>query len=471
MRSIFIFLATGLACIGLLHAQPNIVYIIADDHAYRDFGFMGSEEALTPNLDKLATQSARFINGYVTTSLCSPSLGVMLTGRYPHQSGLTYNHPPPGNGGFTKMKTRTEYEQARSPAFGLIRNQPTLPRTLGQLGYRSFQTGKFWEGHFSNAGFTEGMTVFEPRPGQDYGGNRVMGNGELAAHGNGDHGLQIGRETMQPISDFLDKVDGKQPFFVWYAPYLPHQPHDSPQRYYDLYRGKGIAEHKIPYLAAISQFDDTVGELITMIESRGLAKNTLIVFVSDNGWSPSQNREKKRPVEFAFTRESKYSPFEDGLRTPILIRWDGQVTPATHEQLVSSVDLLPTVLEALGKPEAIPGLPGRSLWTAAQGKSTLPEKPVFGEIYPGDATALSHPSKDIAYRWVRIGSLKLIIPHTHQEKTAWRGYVKEVSLFDVVQDPEEKNNLAKTRPEDVQKLRQLLNDWWKPGNDSDVPQL
>ncbi|MCW0219585.1 MAG: sulfatase-like hydrolase/transferase [Prosthecobacter sp.] len=447
---------------------PNVVYIIADDHTYRDFGFMGSREALTPNLDKLASQSARFVNGYVTTSLCSPSLGVMLTGLYPHQSGLTYNHPPPGNSAFNKMASRQDYEQARSPAFNRIRKLPTLPRTLGQLGYHSLQTGKFWEGHFSNAGFTEGMTLFQPRPGQDYGGNRILKGGELAAHGNGDHGLQIGRETMKPISDFLDRTDKTTPFFIWYAPFLPHQPHDSPKRYFDLYQGRGIPEHHIPYLASISQFDDTVGELIQMIESRGLAKNTLFVFLSDNGWTPSTQREKKRPVEFAHTDESKYSPFEDGLRTPILIRWDGHVKAATHEQLVSSVDLLPTVLDAIGHRDAIPGLPGRSLWLAAQGDATLSDQPVYGEIYPGDASVLGQPSKDIAYRWVREGKLKLLVPHSHDGKPAWGDYLTKVSLFDVVADPDEKNNLAKEQPDEVQRLRKLLDGWWKPGDDSAV---
>jgi len=469
MRFILLLLALVLAGLFDADARPNVVYIIADDHTYRDFGFMGSKEALTPNLDKLASQSARFVNGYVTTSLCSPSLGVMLTGRYPHQSGLTYNHPPPGNSVFNKMASRAEYEAARSPAFEIIRKQPTLPRTLASLGYRSLQTGKFWEGHFSNAGFTDGMTIFEPRPGQDYGGNRVLKGGELAAHGNGDHGLQIGRETMQPIADFLDKNGKEKPFFIWYAPFLPHQPHDSPQRFYDRYQGRGIPEHRIPYLASISQFDDTVGELIGMIESRGLAKDTLIAFLADNGWTPGTTREKKRPVEFAHTHESKYSPFEDGLRTPILFRWDGQVKPAMHEQLVSSVDLLPTVLEALGKPDAVPGLPGRSLWSAAQGKATLADQPVFGEIYPGDASALEQPAKDIAYRWVRQGSLKLLIPHGHRGKPAWGDYLTEVSLFDVVRDPEEKHNLAQAQPEDVKRLRQTLNQWWKPGDDSAQP--
>src|SRR5688572_32408290 len=105
-------------------AAPNVVYIIGDDQTYRDFGFMGSKDARTPHIDRLASQSARFLNGYVPTSLCSPSLAVMLTGRYPHQSGLHYNHPPPGNTGFNRMNTRAEYEAARSPAFALIRAQP-----------------------------------------------------------------------------------------------------------------------------------------------------------------------------------------------------------------------------------------------------------------------------------------------------------------------------------------------------------
>lgn len=461
----FVFIAAG-----LLHAQPpNVVYIIADDQTYRDFGFMGSQDALTPHIDKLAAQSARFVNGYVPTSLCSPSLGVMLTGRYPHQSGLHYNHPPPGNSGFNKMKSRAEYESVRSVAFDLIRQQPTLPRTLGTLGYRSFQTGKFWEGHFSNAGFTEGMTLFQPAPHLNYTGvTRTLKDGSQAAHGNGDYGLAIGRESMQPIADFLDRNGKKQPFFLWYAPYLPHQPHDSPQKYFDLHRERGAAENRIPYLASVSQFDDTVGDLMAMFEQRGLTKGTLFIFVVDNGWTPSKERMKKSPQEFAHTHQSKYSPFEDGLRTPILIRWDGHTKAATHEQLVSSVDLLPTVLAAIGKPDAIASLSDRNLWSAAIGETKLADQPVFGEIYPGDASSLGHPSRDIAYRWIRSGSLKLIVP---SGKSAWGDYLREPALFDVAAHPEEKTNLA-AKPEhaaDVQTLRRQLDAWWTPGDDSLVP--
>lgn len=471
MKCLFIILSAFSVSL-VAAATPNIVYIIADDQTYRDFGFMGSKDALTPHLDRLASQSARFVNGYVPTSLCSPSLAVMLTGRYPHQSGLHYNHPPPGNTGFNRMQTRAEYEAARSPAFALIRSQPTLPRTLGELGYASFQTGKFWEGHFSNAGFTDGMTLFKPAPHLNYTGvTRTLKDGSQAAHGNGDHGLAIGRETMQPISDFLDRVEKAKPFFLWYAPYLPHQPHDSPRRFYALHEGRGVAENRIPYLASISQFDDTVGRLITMLEQRELLKNSLIVFVSDNGWTPGSERERKRLDEFAHTRGSKYSPFEDGLRTPILLCWEGRIAPATHEQLVSSVDLLPTVLDAIGQPQAIPGLPGRSLLPAAQGKAKLIQQPVFGEIYPGDASSLGHPSRDIAYRWIRDGDFKLIVPHAHDGAAPWREYLTDIALYDVGRDPEEKHNLASTDPERATALRQQLDAWWTPGDDSTVPKV
>jgi len=389
---------------------------------------------------------------------------------FPGHWDRLYNHPPPGNSGFNNMTSAAEYERSRSVAFDLIRQQPTLPRTLGMLGYQSFQTGKFWEGHFSNAGFSEGMTIFKPAPQLNYTGvTRTMKDGSQAAHGNGDHGLAIGRETMQPIADFLDRQDKVTPFFLWYAPYLPHQPHDSPQRYFDLHRERGAAENRIPYLASVSQFDDTVGELIAMIDQRGLTANTLFVFVVDNGWTPSTERMKKSPQEFEHTHKSKYSPFEDGLRTPILLRWDGHTKATTHEQLVSSVDLLPTVLAAIGKPDAIPQLSGRSLWSAAIGESKLADQSVFGEIFPGDASSLSHPSRDIAYRWIRAGRLKLIVPHAPKGKNAWGDYLAEPALFNVAADPEEKTNLASTQPDHVKALRVQLDAWWTSGDDSLVP--
>ena len=107
---------------------PNFVLILADDQSYRDFGFMGNNLVHTPNLDRLAKQSARYPNGYVSMSVCRPALATFLTGLYPHQSGIHFNHPPPGLSTMRNM-TAKQYRKTRASSDHLIRDIPTLPRT------------------------------------------------------------------------------------------------------------------------------------------------------------------------------------------------------------------------------------------------------------------------------------------------------------------------------------------------------
>ena len=456
--------------------KPNIVYIVADDQAWMDFGFMGNERVHTPNLDRIAAYAARFTNGYVPSSVCRPSLVSLLTGLYPHQHGVHFNHGPPGNAGYNRMSSAAEYVAVRRREFELIRRQKTLPGVLrAEAGYRCLQTGKFWEGHWRNGGFTEGMTVFEsPPPSQTFGGIRRLASGETVAHGNGDIGLQIGRVTMQPIFQFIDDcVDSETPWFVWYAPYLPHQPHDSPERFYDLARERmrsdaaGVLEHELPYFASIAQFDESVGQLIEHVDEHGLLKHTVFVFVSDNGWRPSLNPQPNRPEEFAHTHRSKRAPFDDGLRTPILIRWDGVIDPATWDAPTSSLDLMPTLLSIADIPDARqPKTPGMNLMPVCRSHvQPDPNRPIFGEIYPGDATSLDNPSADIAYRWVRRGDLKLIEPHLGQGATKPMGdYLQSTSLFNVRTDPFEMQDLSNKldHRENLEQLKSLLDQWWKP---------
>ncbi len=454
----------GLCCFAeeLFAKPPNVVMIIADDQAYSDFGFMGNRQVQTPQLDKLAAQSARFVNGYVPSSVCRPSLVTLLTGLCPHQHGVHYNHPPPGFAKLTRSPDidKQKFDELREWGTLFIRRVPTLPRVLAAQGYRCLQTGKYWEGHWRNAGFTEGMTTAQPKPNARY-GNKTLANGDVVAHGNGDHGLSIGRETMQPIFDFIDDC-GETPFFVWYAPFLPHLPHDSPAKFQKLYENNpDVPAHLRRYYAACTQFDATVGQLVDYIERRGLAGETLFVFVSDNGFVPDE-KQPLREGEFNYTKRSKRSPFEDGLRTPILFRWDGQIKPATHEALCSSVDIAPTILQACGFVDADALLPGRSLLPAARGEEQLEPQPVFGEIYPGDASSLGNPSRDLAYRWVREGDYKLIVPHMHGRKRAWGGYVEESSLFNLAKDPHERRDLSEdaAMADELRRMQRTLNMWW-----------
>jgi len=445
--------------------HPNIVLIISDDQTYTDFGFMGNAEVQTSHLDRLAAQSARYVNGYVPSSVCRPSLVTLLTGLSPHQHGVYFNHPPPGFAKLTRSPEidKPQYDKLRERAARQIRDLPTLPRLLASQGYRCFQTGKYWEGHWRNAGFTEGMTRSEPSGGAY--GDKTLPNGDVVAHGNGDHGLAIGRETMQPIEDFIDDC-GDTPFFIWYAPFLPHSPHNPPQEFLDLYQDKpGVPPHYVPYYASITFFDETVGRLVRFVEERGLADNTVFAFVVDNGWTPDADRYVRAADEWDHTKRSKRAPFEDGLRTPILLRWDGVINPATIPQLVSSVDVVPTLLAAAGVEVADHDFPGISLLPSARGTEPLDDdRAVFGEIYPGDVTKLNDPAGDIAYRWVRQGRYKLIDPHSEGGKPPWNRYLTAPALYDVVADPDERENLidrAEHRDTAVS-LRRQLDQWWLP---------
>jgi uncharacterized sulfatase len=442
--------------------RPNVVLILADDLSYRDFGFLGNNLVHTPNIDQLAAASARYLNGYVPMSVCRPSLATVLTGLYPHQHGIHFNHPPPGLSVMRKTMTADEYRQTRATTDYLIQDVPTLPRILSQHGYACLQTGKHWEGSYRTAGFTHGMTLGRPALRlSPITGTRTQENGEWVAHGNGDAGLVIGRETMQPIYDFIDAQSGEKPFLVWYAPFLPHTPFDAPARFRKLYRDQQMPEHMLPYYAEISRFDETVGQLLNHLSSRRLLKSTLIIFVSDNGFRPDEERYDRAD------KRSKWSEFEDGLRTPILIRWDGRMEPAEHPQLVHTIDLLPTILSAVGLSQEIgPRMKGLDLMPSARGERPLGRRAVYGAIYPNDAHVLGAPSRHVRGRWVRDGDYKLIVPGPAENPVS-------LSLFDLENDPLEQVNLV-ARPEHadrVARMRGLLDDWWSATDDRSVTKL
>ena len=163
--------------------QPNIVLILSDDQAWMDYSFMGHPAIQTPHLDRLAARSATFRRGYSPTPLCRPSLMTMITGLYPHQHGVTGNDPKPD-----KSLSNAEYAAQREQLISCVDQLPTIPKLLGEHGYLSMQSGKWWEGNYSRGGFTHGMTRGFPKPGGRH----------------GDDGLQIGRKGMQPVFDFID---------------------------------------------------------------------------------------------------------------------------------------------------------------------------------------------------------------------------------------------------------------------------
>lgn len=407
--------------------RPNVVLIIADDQRWDDFSFMGHPVVQTPHIDRLARESATFVNGYVPSALCRPSLATIATGRYPHQHGITGNDPPEG------------VPRARMLRF--IARAESLPRVLRQVGYKSLQTGKWWEGHYGMGGFTHGMTI-----------NSRAANAPLPASGegnqgrHGDFGLNIGRNTMQPIYDFVEAHED-DPFFLWYAPLLPHFPHNPPEGLLKKYQAEDRPEELAKYYAMIEWFDETVGALLGELEKQGLRENTLVFFAIDNGWIQNVDRQEG---EFLFAPKSKRSPYDGGVRTPILVRWPGHVEPGRRATLASTVDIMPTVLRAAGL-ELPPELPGKDL--VALARENAGREAVYGEDFAHDVADLSRPAASLQHRWVRVGDWKLIVPAD--------GAPGE--LYNLAEDPDETNNRIDARPGVAERLSRRLNTWWQPG--------
>ncbi len=426
--------------------RPNVVFVISDDQHWRDYGFMGHEHLRTPNLDRLARESLVFPRGVVPSSLCCPSLASIITGRYPHEHRIVGNDPPDSPGKPRQSpQGRAAFLAGREAMNRHLDEWPTLPRLLAAAGYRSLQTGKWWQGDFARGGFDEGMT-------------------KGARHG--DEGLAIGRGTMQPVYDFIARCRAAdQPFFVWYAPMLPHDPHDPPQELVDHYSSRTDSVHVARYWGNVERFDRTVGDLLDHLEREDLSRDTLVVYVTDNGWIQD-------PATPRFGPRSKLSPYDGGLRTPIMLRRPGSIQPRSSASLASSIDILPTVLAACGvKPPA--GLPGVNL---LDDEATAARRQVFGECYTHTLVDLDDPARSLLWRWTVSDRWKLIVPTRHDPEKpfpAWQGrHVDEVSrqrhergeveLFDVVADPEETSNVAAEHPDVVERLRQELDRWWDP---------
>ena len=416
VRSAFFFCLALLAFNASARAAspPNVVMIISDDQAWTDFGFMGHKVIKTPHLDKLAKQSATFPRGYVPSSLCRPSLATMITGLFPHQHKITGNDPPKGTNRAKMLKH--------------INRLPTLPKLLAQKGYISHQSGKWWEGNHKLGGFTAGMTHGDPK-------KRPRGR-------HGDVGLRIGRQGMKPIFDFVDSAKGK-PFFLWYAPFLPHTPHTPPKRLLDKYRKEGRPITIAKYYAMCEWFDETCGQLLDYLDKKKLSDNTLVVFVTDNGWIQRRNARGYAP-------KSKRSPYDGGVRTPIMVRWPGKIRPARYDDtLVSSIDLAPTILHAAGlKPTK--SMPGINLLDVAKAGGKTDREAIFGDIYAHDVVDIDNPVPGLLFRWCIRGNRKLILP---------AGQAKP-ELYDLKTDPHETKNLAAANAGEVQRMMKRINGWW-----------
>ena len=404
---------------------PNIVFILSDDQAYGDYSFMGHEHIQTPNIDKMASEALTFTRGYVPSSLCSPSLATIITGQYPRHHQVLGNDRVYDRVDDPKQKSKNRAE-AYAPVIGRFKAQLTLPKILREKGYISFQSGKWWLGNYANGGFDFGMTHGDPQRGGRH----------------GDYGLEIGRKGMDTLNNFIDyAVAQDKPFFVWYAPFLPHQPHNPPDSLYQKYKEKATSELVAKYWAMCEWFDLTIGQLNDKIEAKGVMENTIFVYVCDNGWVQNE-------IKPTYEKNSKRSPYDYGMRTPIFYKWKGQIVPKMDTMsLVSSIDMIPTVLDLIGMeiPQDLPGI------NVLDNEELDNREAIFGEIYEHDFTTVDSSRQ---YRIVYTNPYKLIVPDLARIPDG------KIELFNIYEDPTEQNDLAEAKPEVVEDLVARIEKHW-----------
>ena len=411
--------------------KPNIVIILSDDQGWTDYGFMGHGEIKTPHLDKLAKQSVVFERGYVASPLCRPSLASIHTGRMPSEHGITGNDVDGNN----------NREALDKPLRASFHRFPSFIRELSANGYLTHQSGKWWEGSFQDGGFTHGMTR----------GGR-----------HGDDGLTIGREGLKPVTDFIDSAKSeKKPFCVWYAPFLPHTPHNPPKRLLDKYSMKGRAPDVANYYAMCEWFDETCGELLDHLDRQGLRENTIVLYICDNGWAATSTNaaDPNQKAWKGYALRSKSSPFEMGIRTPIMVSWPAHLEPARSPDLAYAIDFFPTIATAAGlkTPDDLQGI------NLLDEKARKQRDTIFGVAHSVYNMTPGNPDGTLQYRWCVSGDWKLLVRHDGSDTTEYKNIhlwdKQPIRLYNLKDDPHEKNELSAAHPEIVEKLRKKIEEW------------
>ena len=441
---IYLALVLIFSCSSRQNNLPNIVLIIGDDHGWPYYGFMGNDIVKTPVLDSLANSGAVFTNGHVTSSICRPSLRTLLTGLYPIQFD---NYLDSMKIEFTNSN---EYQNQIENNFALaeyehqiIKDFYTLPEMLRKKGYRSFEGGKYWEGTYEMGGFDDGMSS---RSGKSLYKDYHI----LLAMAGGD-GLKFARETQEPVYSFI-KNNKEHPFFIWYAPMLPHTPFNPPENLLEIYNDLDISESAKVYYAMCTWFDRSLGEFLKFLRKEDELDNTLLIYINDNGWQQDPSNDYTKSLEYSTIGgpKGKKSLYDFGYRTPIIFSQKNGIKGGVRtDELVSSVDVFTTILDYADADQPR-YLTGKSLVNLIKGgKNPVREKIITylkSPRVPGDPwakgkTGYSYRSKD----W----------------HSFWVPELDEINLYNIIDDPYELNEVSTKYSRKVTDIKKEITSWNK----------
>lgn len=413
--------------------KPNIILLVGDDQGYPYFGFMGADYVQTPNMDKLAASGTLFTEGYVPQNHCRPSLQTLMTGTLPinHEQHIAQ---------LIKEKQIPE-DSIVGFKHHAMQYFNTLPRILKKKGYNSFQGGKWWEFNYQNGGFDDGMTKGWKK------GDKQ--NKDWFLQFMGGDGRQLARATMQPVYDFVD-ANKNDPFFIWFAPELPHYPFDAPDKYYNIYKDENMTESAKRYYANCTWFDDGVGELVRYLKEQGEFDNTLFVYVNDNGWEQEPHQEFRSDSLRWHNGgdKGKLSVYDQSFRTPIIFSWKDKIEAgAKSKALMHSADIPATILDYLDM-EIPEDYYGKSYKTLIEDTSKTNR-----DIIIGQATQMRSEDDMMGMK------IKAYWARTNDWFFQWNLTLETIALFDMNTDPRNDTNLAETYPEKVKAFQEKIEAW------------
>lgn len=422
-------------------SKPNILLILCDDLGYADVGFNGSKDILTPNLDNLAKNGTVFTSAYVAHPFCGPSRAALMTGRYPHEIGSQFNLP-----------------RNNTPAGkGIPKEETFISKVLKDAGYFTGIMGKWHLG--TDKKFTPNERGFDDFYGFLGGGHKYFPEEYKAAYKrqkeNGvvpiwdylhpiqHNGVEVdeteyitdalSREASRFITDASKKDN---PFFLFVSYNAPHTPLEAKQE--DLQLFQHIKDKKRrTYAAMVYAVDRGVKNMVNALKATGQYKNTLIIFLSDNGGRPDKGA-NNYPL-----REGKGSAFEGGYRTPMFFHWPNVVPSGKiYNHTVTALDFYPTFARLAGT--TIPSgkdLDGKNVWdNFLAGKDTHKDESYF---------ILRHRVK-----WSDVGVRK-------NEWKALKMYNQKWRLYNLQEDISEENDLSKTYPKILNTMIKEAEIWSK----------
>ena len=410
--------------------KPNIVYIVADDLGWKDVGYHGSD-IQTPNLDILAASGAR-LEQFYAQPMCTPTRAALMTGRYPFRYGLQTLVIPAGY------------------SYGLPADEWLLPQALKEAGYKTAIIGKWHIGH--------GDQKFWPRQrGFDYQYGPMIGEIDYFTHKEHDTVdwyrdnkklIEEGYSTTLLGNDAVKLIsahDTAKPLYLYLAFNAPHTPYQATQEYLDEY--KQIADpSQRAYAASITAMDDQIGRVVEALQKKGMRDNTIIFFQSDNGGTRNAKfagtgfdlSKTKIPCDNSPYREGKGSLYEGGTRVVALANWPDHIKWGTIvDGMIHVVDTYPTLAKLAGA-------------------STAKCKPLDGmDVWSTISQGAASPRTELVY------NIEALRAGLRQDdwKLIWRAPLPSVTeLYNIAQDPSEKDNVAAANPDKVAALQKRVNE-------------